>query len=127
MADDVVYVGIGAAARAVGIPRSQVARLLDRGFLKPIGKGGTSRVGGRPAFLIARKDLEAALVAREKWHRPAEKQPARRGRPRQASPRQRAKASARLYAEKKRIVRHFLNAGRRQVKYRGKFPNRKQR
>ena len=127
MADDVIYVGIGAAAKAAGIPRSRVARMIDRGFLVPLGKGGTSDRGGRPAFLIARKDLDAAIAAREKWLRPAEKQPPPRGRPRQASPRQRRKASARIYAEKKRTIRHFLNAGARQVKHRGKIANRKVR
>ena len=121
-----VYVGIGRAAQAAGIPRSRVARLIEKGFLK-VGKGGTSARGGRPAFLISKRDLQAALEARERWHTPAEKQPPPRGRPRQASPRQRRKASARIYAEKKRTIRHFLNAGARPIKFRGKIANRKVR
>ena len=118
---DTVYVGIAAAAKAAGIPRSRIARMIDRGFLKPVGKGGTSDRGGRPAFLIARKDLDAAIAAREKWLKPAEKQPPPRGRPRQASRRQKRKSAKRLYDERRKIYRHFLNSGARRIKHRGQL------
>ena len=58
--DSVYFVGVVAAAAAVGQPPAKIQMLISHGFL-PTRRGGSSPKGGRPAHLIRRADLLEAI------------------------------------------------------------------
>ena len=69
MADsDVVYVGIDAAAAALGLHRGKVQRLIADHFLTTT-RGESGSAGGRPPHLIRRRALLAAISKFDAWER----------------------------------------------------------
>ena len=66
--DSVYFVGVVAAAAAVGQPPAKIQRLILDGFLQTR-RGGSTPRGGRPAHLIARQDLINALARYDAWEK----------------------------------------------------------
>ena len=125
---DTVYLGVSAAAAAVGERPAKINKLIYGGWLSTR-RGESGPRGGRPAHLISRADLLSAIRRYDVWEREKPRPtppppPAPGGRPRQASPRQRRKMARRIYNEKRKFIRNFLNAGARPVKFRGKLKQR---
>ena len=110
--DSVYFVGVVAAAAAVGQPAAKIQRLILDGFLETR-RGGSSPKGGRPPHLIARQDLINAVARYDAWEK--EKEKPRLKPPPPPAPRpaiKRTKMTRRRRKKLKKMRKFFTGPGR---------------
>lgn len=80
--DSIWYVGISGAAEGLGENPAKIRRVIADGFLAgKTRRGGSTPRGGRPATLIPRQELIAAIGRYDAWEKRNEREKPRKSRP----------------------------------------------